>query len=252
MKFGNEINLNRFDYSVKRTDYNTVNFENSTNGRIAEELFEEYRFKLIYDTENAYKKLDEIYSETKFNDIGDFKNYVKNNMSKIMGAVLDKYQVTQKEDYIQYVCMDDKGKYYIFRINSMVDYDVILDTYTIDIPEFLETYNNALTQERVMLNLNKIMLALNDKDYKYAYNMLADNFKINNFKNLEAFKEYVKINFFDENEFEYKEFGNETGTYFTYKIIIKDASGQNEREVTKTFIMQLEEGTDFKLSFNVQ
>lgn len=130
-------------------------------------------------------------------------------------------------------------------------YTLILDTYTIDIPEFTDKYNTATDQEKVILNLNKFMLALNDGDYKYAYNVLDDSFKTNNFPNYASFETYAKSNFFSNNTFDYAEFGNTAGTYYTYTVNITDASGESSNTTTKTFIMLLEDGTDFKLSFNV-
>jgi len=103
-------------------------------------------------------------------------------------------------------------------------YEVILDTYTIDIPEFVTKYNASTPQEKVILNLNKFMLALNDKDYKTAYNMLAPSFRTNNFSTLAEFEEYAKTYLFENNKFEYTKFGNEAGTYYTYEVRITDAS----------------------------
>ena len=100
----------------------------------------------------------------------------------------------------------------------------------------------------MILNINKFRQAINDKNYKYAYSILADSFKANNFVTQDTFENYVKSNFFENNEFEYVEFGNEANTYYTYKVNIKDKSGNN---ITKTFIVLLEDGTNFKLSFNV-
>ena len=130
-------------------------------------------------------------------------------------------------------------------------YSLILDTYTIDIPEFTEKYKVSNDQEKVILNLNKFMLAINDGDYKYAYSVLADSFKRNNFPTYQTFENYVKTRFFKNNNFEYSKFGDEAGTYYTYTVNISDASNQTNDKITKTFIILLEEGTDFKLSFNV-
>ena len=133
-----------------------------------------------------------------------------------------------------------------------MSYDVILDTYTIELPEFTEKYDKSNAREKVILNLNKFMQSINDKDYKYAYSLLADGFKANNFKTQTDFENYIKTNFFENNNFEYKEFGDEANTYYTYEIKITDKTGNDTREVTKTFIMLLNEGTNFELSFNIQ
>ena len=127
----------------------------------------------------------------------------------------------------------------------------MLDTYTLDIPEFVTKYKSSNPQEKVILNINKFMLAINDKDYKYAYSILADSFKEKNFKTQQDFENYVKTKFFEKNEFSYQKFGNEANTYYTYVVKITDASKKSNQEITKTFIVLLEKETDFKLSFNV-
>ena len=117
---------------------------------------------------------------------------------------------------------------------------------------FIANYEKSSTEEKVGLDINKFMLALNDKDYKYLYSILADSFKENNFKTYEEFENYAKTNFFEENTFGYLEFGNEGGTYYTYKVKISDATQKNDKTIEKTFIVLLGEGTDFKISFNVK
>ena len=163
---------------------------------------------------------------------------------------MQRYDVNKKDGYTQYICVDSLGNYYIFNATSAMKYSAILDTYTVDISEFIEKYNSSNTQEKVVLNLNKFMMAINDKDYKYAYSILADSFKKANFPTLESFETYAKQNFFDINEFEYEKYGSEGDTYYTYAVTIKDASGADTNTKSRTFIMQLNEGTNFVLSFN--
>ena len=129
-------------------------------------------------------------------------------------------------------------------------YTAILDTYTIDIPEFNKKYEESKAQEKVILNINKFMQSINNKDYKYAYSILADSFKQSNFSSQAEFESYVKTNLFENNEFDYEEFGDEANTYYTYQVRITDKTGVNNKQITKTFIVLLEEGTNFKLSFN--
>lgn len=252
LEIGDKIDLNKINYNIEGNKYNAFKYQNSTNENMAQEYFDVYRFNILHNAETAYKILQPDYSKAKFDELEDFRNYIKNNIVKISGASLTGYQVTKTEDYTQYVCIDSSGRYYIFRAKSIVDYDVILDTYWIDVPEFTARYNDATDQEKIVLNINKFNLAINDKDYKYAYSILADSFKTNNFPTLTSFEEYMKSNFFDNNKFEYIEFGNEAGTYYTYKIKVTDADAKSSKVLDKTFIMLLDEGTDFKLSFNLQ
>ncbi len=206
---------------------------------------------MLFNQELAYEKLDENYRKAKFANLSEFKAYALNNSRRFVTAKVTKYQKTEKNGYIQYACTDLDGRVYIFNETATKRYTLILDTYTIELPEFTSKYNSVNPREKIILNLNKFMQSINDKDYKYAYNLLADSFKNMNFKTLADFENYAKTNFFSENEFEYKEFGDEANTYYTYEVLIKDKTKKDTKEINKTFIMLLEEGTNFKLSFNV-
>lgn len=228
---------------------NKYDYRNITEADYIEELVSDFKEKILYNPQVIYESLDTNYKNKKFASSKEFENFVKNNIKKYVVMKADKYGKMAEENYTQYVITDTAGNYYIFRETAPMKYSLILDTYTIDIPEFTEKYKVSNDQEKVILNLNKFMLAINDGDYKYAYSVLADSFKRNNFPNYETFENYAKNNFFKENNFEYSKFGDEAGTYYTYTVNITNGTANNS--ITKIFIILLEEGTDFKLSFNV-
>ena len=230
---------------------NKYNYRNITEADYIEELVSDFKEKILYNPQIIYERLDTNYKNKKFSNSREFENYVKNNIKRYVAMKADKYGKTVLENYTQYVIIDTAGNYYIFRETAPMKYSLILDTYTIDIPEFTEKYKVSNDQEKVILNLNKFMLAINDGDYKYAYSLLADSFKRNNFPNYETFENYAKNNFFKENKFEYLKFGDEAGTYYTYTVKITNGTANENNSITKTFIILLEEGTNFKLSFNM-
>ena len=213
------------------------------------DLFNQYKEEIMYNQKLVYDNLDEEYRKTKFSNIEEFREYIKNRYDNIDKLNLESFNKTRTENYTQYTVLDKNGDYYIFRETSPMQYTLILDTYTIDIPEFITRYNDATPQEKVILDINKFMQSLNNKDYKYAYSILADSFKERNFQTLDSFETYAKSNFFEINKFEYKEFADEANTYYTYKVSIKNK--ESTKEITKTFIILLEEGTKFQLSFNI-
>ena len=53
----------------------------------------------------------------------------------------------------------------------------MLDSYTINTPRFLEEYQKSNEQEKVELTINKVFEALNNKDFKYIYGKLDENYK---------------------------------------------------------------------------
>ena len=163
---------------------------------------------------------------------------------------LNAYQINEYENYTQYVCKDQNENYYIFNETGIMDYTVILDTYTIDLPQFIEKYNNSTDAEKVLLNIQKVFEAINHGDYGYVYDKLDNEFKQNNFPTETEFENYIKQNLYENNSISYGKYKT-SGDLHIYDINIKNKDDENSITKTKNIIMRLEEGTDFVMSFNV-
>ncbi len=221
-------------------------------GITSEDLIQGYiddykRLSLAYPELLYSNFLNDEYKSKRFASLEEYKKYVNDNKDKIESIYPSKYQVIEQEEYTQYIVVSEIGEYYIFNSSNPSEYKVILDTYTIDIPQFTEKYNSSTEQQKVALNIDKFMQAINAKDYKYAYGCLADSFKNNYFKTQEEFENYAKENFYASNTVEYNEFDTQ-GDVYTYSVILTDKETGEQK--TKTFIMQLGEGTEFKMSFD--
>ncbi len=79
--------------------------------------------------------------------------------------------------------------------------------------------------------------------------MLSEDFKNNYFKTELTFENYIKQTIGNRTQIEHGAFSTE-GELYTYEIIFKDEAG-NLNPVQKTFIVQLKEGTQFELAFNI-
>lgn len=251
VEIGGNINI-EVPENIKINKNNKYLFKVVSDDTYIMDLFNKLKEELLYNTKEIYNDLNQDYKNSKFASEEEFDKYVKNKYANLKNINAESYKETKKEDYTQYIIIDSEGNYYIFREIAPMQYSLILDTYTIDIPEFVDRYNKSKAQEKVILNLNKFMLAINDKDYKTAYNMLADSFKKNNFQTIGEFEKYMKNNFFDKNKFDYKYFGDEAGTYYTYKVDISDQEEKIRQTITKNFIILLGEGTEFEISFNIK
>ena len=93
------------------------------------------------------------------------------------------------------------------------------------------------------------MDAINSYDYSYAYNCLSNGFKTNYFKTEQQFEEYIKTNFYKKNNVNYESLEEQSGLY-KYKLKITNKENESE-SITKTFIVKLNDGTGFEMSFNV-
>ena len=208
-----------------------------------------YRYNTICNVQKAYELIDEKYRNKKFGDIEEFKKYLDENpMDSIPQLV--KYKKENNNNETTYVCIDVDGNYYIFKETDVMKYTIVFDTYTIELPEFLQKYNSTSSQGKVALNIQRFEQALNAKDFKFAYNCLSDGFKSNYFKTQEDFENYIKENWYNSSfNVDYDEFKEDTGL-FKYVITIKNKYSDKEK-FEKTIIMKLDEETNFEMSFNV-
>ncbi len=239
--------------SIEGNDYNEIMEEEINDEYVAKRDFDNFKNIFIAKNEVSYNYIEQEYKNKKFSNINDYKNYSKKIKEELKNIQLKKYKsINDNQDYTEYICIDQYGNYYIFKDKGVMDYTVMLDTYTIDSDEFNNKYNNGSEQLKVGMNLEKIFQALNRKDYNYIYEKLDDNFKQNNFPTLTDFETYAKSTFFDINKIEYGDFEEKSGVY-VYKISLSDAteSANEEKKVTKNFIIKLEDNNNFKMAFNV-
>lgn len=229
---------------IQKNDYNSDISVDGTEKDVVVQYFSDYRMKMLNDTKSAYQKLDSEYAEKKFGQYSNFESYVNNNKNKIEVASIDKYQVLENKNGREYVCVDENGKYYIFMEEEVGKYSVVLDTYTIDLPEFIEKYNSANEKTKVGLNIQKVFDAINNEDYEYVYNKLDNTFKQTNFKTVQEFANYAVQNFAGK-QLKYGEC-QQQGSMYIFDITMISGTNQTNKRV----IMQLKDGTDFVMSFN--
>lgn len=243
------VEINYVMSSIEENYINVFSEVKSTQEETIINYFSDYKNILLSDRNLAYDYLDSEYKDKRFKSNSQFESYIMDNKEFIEKSRIEKWSVKYYSDYTQYTCIDQYGRYYIFREKDTLNYSVILDTYTLDLPEFLEKYNSTNENGKVALNIQKFIQAINSKDYNYAYNCLSSGFKDNYFKSVEEFEKYVKENLYNNNEVQYKEFEEESNLY-KYTINIIDIDNPNN-VLDKTIIMKLNEGTDFEMSFNV-
>ena len=146
--------------------------------------------------------------------------------------------------------IDKQGNYYILNETAMMQYSILLDTYTTISEEFKKKYDEGKEQVKVGMNTEKIIQALNLKDYKYIYNKLDNQFKNNNFDTLEKFKDYMQQHYPDTYDVQYSniEIDDKSQIYMQPITLI---SKQTDQEINNTIIMKLNDNYDFVMSFNI-
>ena len=229
--------------NIENRKYNKYDFEIIDDETYAKDLLKSFTQSIKYNIDYTYDRLHENYKNGKFKEKKDYEEYIQKNENKIATSNLKYYQVRNIDDYKQYICIDGRENYYIFNESSIMNYSLIIDTYTVDLPEFIEKYKFATNKEKVEMNIEKVRSAINDSDYRYIYSKLDKTFKQNKFPKETDLQVYIKNNFIEKNEIEYINFSQE-GDIFIYKTKI------NERKFN--IIMQLGEGTEFTMSFSFE
>ena len=238
---------------IEKNNYNGFEYKSINEEQIAKQYYEDFLNKMKNNSEAAYNLLDNEYKEKRFGDVNSFKQYVQNIINTNMERKLVSYSVTKYGNYTEYVCQDNFGNNFIFKATGVMNYTVILDTYTVIVNSYDKEYNEADGAKKAQLSLNRFFEALNNKDYETAYNFLNSTYRENNFKTVDEFKSYVQNNWFELNSFSYNnvalngEYYYLTGEISNYKI----EGSYNSKQVSKTFIVSL--GTsirNFEISFS--
>lgn len=250
LKVGDYMQINVAE-SIEDNGNNAYDFNVITDETYVQDLFRKYKEEILYNTTLAYEHLDEEYKNKRFGTLESFQAYAKENIRANVIAKISQYQKSVTDEYTQYICIDQNGNYYIFKESAAMNYGLILDTYTLDLPEVVERYNTLEEKDKILFNIQKIFTAINSGDYSYVYNKLDSAFKANYFKTQNDFEQYIKSNWFEKNEVSYGNYEKNEDVYI-YNIVIKDADGIKLGTISKKILLKLTEGTNFVMSFNVE
>lgn len=239
------------DFNIELNDYNSFEQGFYTTEMICNKYLFDFIIKLKYDRELAFEFVDDEYKEQKFNNnINAFNEYIDNNQDRLYNVTIQSYLKDIKEDSIEYIILDTYNNYYTIKSTGGLEYKIILDNYTIESEEFILAYEQATEQEKVTTNISKVVQWINTKDYAQIYNKLDQEFKQNNFPDLDTFETYIQEKFFSFNNMEVQSIEKISDNYIC-EVSLSSGYGVAAEQITKTFIMQLKEGTDFVMSFTV-
>jgi len=210
------ISAKKMEENIEKNEENTYVYQSILDEDFAREYMSLYKRLSIGSPELMYERLDVDYRNKRFGSLENFEQYINENYDKIYSTNLQKYLVQEKEGYKQYVLLDQNNNYYIFQEKSLMNYTVILDTYTVDLPEYIEKYNTANEETKVKMNISRFFEAIKLGDFEYAHNKIDETVKKTYFPTLTEFEAYAKNAFIYEN-IEYDEFTDSEGVY-TYTV----------------------------------
>ena len=249
LKQGEEANTDS-EMNIEKNDYNEIYSKMITEYEICLTYFNDYMDTIKNNAIYGYELLDDEYKNSRFETLEEYENYINNIKDRLETIVLREYNISEKNDYTQYACKDQYGNNYIFLNSEAMHYTVILDTYTIDLPEFIEKYDNGNDETKIILNIGKIIEAINNKDYKYVYDKVNKSFKNNNFSNISAFEQFINNNFYNVNEVQNFSYRQE-GSVYICTIGLKNLENETEEIKSVTMLVELQDNRNFELSFSM-
>jgi len=271
----NESKIETFEEDIELNKYNKIMNTTLTEEEIARKYFNSYIQNARYYPEEAYNLLDEKYRNAKFGNYQKFIEYLtgrakskqlenldpksikditefnsedeyREYMANLNKKSMRKYDYSKENDKEYYICIDDYDNFYIFEVSGAMKYKVYLDTYTIDLDYFINQYNkeDATTKDKIERNVEKILEALNIKDYEYVYKKLDNSLR--NQMNYNEFYKNIDSILFDNSYMEIKE-TTENNDSYTYKIIITDRERKVDREIEMVIVVELTQENDFTI-----
>lgn len=226
---------------IQEGTYNKFEYEYIDNVKQMENYLEDYSFQIFNNTENSYNLLNTEYKEKRFKDLQAFVQFLNEKQGQLHNIKINQYTVDEENQNKIYKVTDQNGNYYEIIEKSYMNYEIILDNYT------MLDYSNDSDENKIKLSAEKFILMLNSADYTNAYNLLEPSFKQINFPTEQDFINYVKNNFYARNIVASKDL-SEDGIC---TVTIKDSISTQANKIQKQFKVIMGEGMSFTIEFNI-
>lgn len=246
----NELVLENNCQSINKNSRNSFFYNRVDNLQLAKNYLSNYIQNALNNTEESFYLLDEEYRTKRFNNLKQYKKYIQSNKEEIQKISLKEYLVNKYEDYTEFICKDQFGNIYIFDTTAIMKYTLKLDTYTIISDNFKESYDSGDEKNKVLMNIDKWVKMLNNRDYSAAYNVLDETFRNNNFGSEEKFEQYMRENYPIHYSVTFSDYNEETDVSIV-SMSLRDITGENNMQKDLKIIMQLKENYDFVISFEI-
>lgn len=129
----NESNTEDYSY-LKKYSSNEYVPVYITEEDMAKKYLNDYKNNILTDVEEAYNSLNKEYREKRFGNIEKYKEYINNFISlSTYSMEVDKYSISSMGGDKVFNIYDKSGNQYIIREKSIMNYEVYLDEYTVEI-----------------------------------------------------------------------------------------------------------------------
>ena len=132
--FGEDKNIDN-EFGIKdHYDINEINYLYISTEDVIRKYFNDYKNILINNKEEAYNLLNKDYREKRFNNYDNFLSYLDNNVTEYTYSLgIDRYSVSSINGKKVYNVIANNKNQFIFKENSIMNYEVYLDDYTVEI-----------------------------------------------------------------------------------------------------------------------
>jgi len=105
-----------------------------TESDIANKYLNDFKNLMINDVAGAYEVINNSYKNEKFGNFEKFKEYVLDQYSlAFYNMSVKEYSVVNNNGYKYYYIRDSRDKMFIFKELSIMNYEVYLDDFTVEI-----------------------------------------------------------------------------------------------------------------------
>lgn len=123
-----------YEEIIERYDANQFIPVYITQNDMANKYLNDFKNLMISDISNAYEVINDNYKKAKFGSFDKFKEYVIDQYSLSFYSMnVKEYNVVNKNNYKFYYIRDTRDKLYIFKELSIMNYEVYLDDFTVEI-----------------------------------------------------------------------------------------------------------------------
>lgn len=245
LKEGDTVTINNVS-PIENNSNNKFIFDNIDDEKTIIEFFKRYKFDLKYDMQHLYNCIDEEYRNSNFPTIDNFIQFA--NEKNLLEEEIIQYQINEYEDYTQYTAITNTDKEYIFNAASLENYKILLNTYTVVLPEYLDIYNSSMPNVRAQYCIDRFFKGINDENYEFSYSKINSIQKNNYYPDLQSFENYVRENFYDTNLYDFDDYIIISPDVYQYTVIVTNANNNTE-SLTMTATVTFLDDADFKIAF---
>lgn len=227
-------------------------YEEDDNRNISAEicmkgLFERYKFDLLIDNNHLYNLIEESYRNIKYPNFEDLKKYINQNRTDLYLDTLNEYKVINYDTYVEYRAICNSKRNFVFNVKNMMDYTISLDNYNIVQNE--DTYDAFFPAAQAKYCVDRVVQAINYKDYDFVYSKLNSVQKNNYYKNINDFRKFLAENSYSENDYTIEDnYLIISDNVYQFTVILTDSLKENPQNITLTMTVTLQDGTDFRIS----